>query len=34
VTGQRNSAYPGATWPQINNTSWANVYGTDVGTMW
>jgi len=34
VTGQRNSAYPGASWAQINNTSWANVYGTDVGVMW
>ena len=34
VTGQRNGAYPGATWTQTNNTSWANVYGTDVGLMW
>ena len=34
VTGQRNTAYPGLTWAQINNTAWANVYGTDVGVMW
>ena len=34
VTGQRNTAYPGLTWAQINNTSWANIYGTDVGVMW
>ena len=34
VTGQRNTAYPGLTWPQTNNTSWANVYGTDLGIMW
>ena len=34
VTGQRNSAYPGSTWTQTNNTSWANVYGTDLGIMW
>jgi hypothetical protein len=34
VTGQRNTAYPGLTWAQINNTAWANVYGTDVGAMW
>ena len=34
VTGQRNNAYPGFGWAQTNNTSWANVYGTDVGVMW
>lgn len=34
VTGQRNTAYPGASWTQVNNTSWANVYGTDLGIMW
>ena len=34
VTGQRNNAYPGSGWTQTNNTSWANVYGTDVGVMW
>jgi hypothetical protein len=34
VTGQRNIAIPGFNWPQTNNTSWANVYGTDVGVMW
>ncbi len=34
VTGQRNSAVPGALWPQTNNTRWANVYGTDLGIMW
>ena len=34
VTGQRNTGYPGLTWPQTNNTSWANVYGTDLGVMW
>jgi len=34
VTGQRNNAYPGLGWTQTNNTSWANVYGTDVGVMW
>lgn len=34
VTGQRNTAYPGLGWTQTNNTSWANVYGTDVGVMW
>ena len=34
VTGQRNTAYPGLTWAQINNTAWANIYGTDVGVMW
>ncbi len=34
VTGQRNSAIPGALWPQTNNTKWANVYGTDLGIMW
>ena len=34
VTGQRNTAYPGSTWTQTNNTSWANVYGTDLGIMW
>lgn len=34
VTGQRNNAYPGATWKQVNNTKWANVYGTDLGIMW
>ena len=34
VTGQRNTAYPGSGWTQTNNTSWANVYGTDVGVMW
>jgi len=34
VTGQRNTAYPGFGWTQTNNTSWANVYGTDVGVMW
>ncbi len=34
VTGQRNTAIPGAGWRQINNTAWANVYGTDVGIMW
>jgi hypothetical protein len=34
VTGQRNSAFPGALWTQTNNTRWANVYGTDLGIMW
>ena len=34
VTGQRNTAYPGAGWTQTNNTRWANVYGTDLGIMW
>ena len=34
VTGQRNSAYPGTTWTQTNNTRWADVYGTDLGIMW
>ena len=34
VTGQRNSAYPGALWTQTNNTRWAGVYGTDLGIMW
>ncbi len=34
VTGQRNNAYPGAGWTQTNNTSWAGVYGTDLGIMW
>ena len=34
VTGQRNSAFPGAGWAQVNNTRWANVYGTDLGIMW
>jgi len=34
VTGQRNSAYPGLSWTQTNNTKWAGVYGTDVGVMW
>jgi hypothetical protein len=34
VTGQRNSGYPGSNWAQTNNTSWANVYGTDLGVMW
>ncbi|MBU3752238.1 MAG: DUF4185 domain-containing protein, partial [Mycobacterium sp.] len=34
LTGQRNTAFPGATWPQTNNTRWANVYGTDLGIMW
>lgn len=34
VTGQRNTAYPGALWTQTNNTAWANVYGTDLGIMW
>jgi hypothetical protein len=34
VTGQRNTAYPGGTWTQVNNTRWANVYGTDLGIMW
>ena len=34
VTGQRNNGYPGSGWTQTNNTSWANVYGTDVGVMW
>jgi hypothetical protein len=34
VTGQRNSAFPGALWNQTNNTRWANVYGTDLGIMW
>ena len=34
VTGQRNSAFPGATWTQVNNTRWAGVYGTDLGIMW
>ncbi|MFN8072891.1 MAG: DUF4185 domain-containing protein [Mycobacterium sp.] len=34
VTGQRNTAYPGAGWTQTNNTAWANVYGTDLGIMW
>ncbi|WP_313673627.1 DUF4185 domain-containing protein [Mycolicibacterium sp.] len=34
VTGQRNTAFPGLTWPQTNNTQWANIYGTDLGIMW
>jgi hypothetical protein len=34
VTGQSNTAYPGAGWRQTNNTRWANVYGTDLGIMW
>lgn len=34
VTGQRNNGFPGFGWPQTNNTSWANVYGTDLGIMW
>lgn len=34
VTGQRNTAFPGAGWTQTNNTRWANVYGTDLGIMW
>ncbi len=34
VTGQRNTAYPGSLWTQTNNTSWAGVYGTDLGIMW
>ena len=34
VTGQRNTAFPGSTWTQTNNTRWANVYGTDLGIMW
>jgi hypothetical protein len=34
VTGQRNTALPGAGWTQTNNTAWANVYGTDLGIMW
>jgi len=34
VTGQRNNAIPGLGWPQTNNTSWAGVYGTDLGIMW
>nr|MCW1956964.1 DUF4185 domain-containing protein [Mycobacterium sp.] len=34
VTGQRNTAIPGAGWTQVNNTRWADVYGTDLGIMW
>jgi hypothetical protein len=34
VTGQRNTALPGAGWRQTNNTAWARVYGTDLGIMW
>ncbi len=34
VTGQRNTAFPGLSWLQTNNTKWANVYGTDLGIMW
>lgn len=34
VTGQRNTAFPGLSWPQTNNTQWANVYGSDLGIMW
>lgn len=34
VTGQHNTALPGAGWAQTNNTAWANVYGTDLGIMW
>ena len=34
VTGQRNNNIPGNLWPQTNNTSWAGVYGTDLGIMW
>ena len=34
VTGQRNTAFPGFTWTQTNNTKWAEVYGTDLGIMW
>jgi hypothetical protein len=34
VTGQRNTAFPGLSWLQTNNTRWANVYGTDLGIMW
>ena len=34
VTGQRNTAFPGLTWTQTNNTKWANIFGTDLGIMW
>ena len=34
VTGQRNTAFPGFSWTQTNNTKWAEVYGTDLGIMW
>ena len=34
VTGQRNTAYPGFNWTQVNNTRWASIYGTDLGIMW
>ncbi len=34
VTGQRNTAYPGGSWTQVNNTQWAGIYGTDLGIMW
>ena len=34
VTGQRNTAIPGFSWAQTNNTKWAEVYGTDLGIMW
>jgi len=34
VTGQANNAFPGAGWPQTNNTSRQGVYGTDLGIMW
>jgi hypothetical protein len=34
VTGQRNTAFPGSGWQQVNNTQWANIYGTDLGIMW
>ena len=34
VTGQANNAYPGANWPQTNNTASFNIWGTDVGVMW
>jgi hypothetical protein len=34
VTGQNNSGYPGASWPQTNNTSGFGIYGTDLGIMW
>lgn len=34
VTGQANNAYPGANWPQTNNTAGFNIWGTDVGVMW
>ena len=34
VTGQANNAYPGAGWPQTNNTTSFNIWGTDLGVMW